>query len=218
MKIKMSEKEHILLKDNLAKVTHYLEYGSGGSTLLACSMSNIAKIHSVESDLAFINELKKQNSVAENLQSNRLKFHFINIGKTGLWGVPVDNKRVHFWPLYPLTPFSDCDNRINYDLVLIDGRFRVACAIATALENPNCTVLIHDYFKRPQYWILERIFEIVNRADQLAELRIRENISLQLLVSMFCKFCYIPSDKRGIYHMKTVRSFLKRLRKVVKSS
>jgi hypothetical protein len=217
MNIRMSEKERILLNDCLSKSTNYLEYGSGGSTLLACSTSNINIIHSVESDLGFINELSKEDPIVENIQNNRLKFHFANIGETGSWGIPSNKEKVHRWPLYPLMPFTDFKNQTNYDLVLIDGRFRVACAIAVALENPNCTVLIHDYFKRPQYWILERVFEITNRIDTLVELRFKNDISPMLLTNMFCKFCYMPSDKRGIYHIKIVRNFLKQFRKGIRS-
>lgn len=208
----MSEKERVLLEDSLVKSTNYLEYGSGGSTLLACSTLGIHKIHSVESDSGFINSLSENNLIAESIQKKRLKFFYANVGKTGKWGMPVDKKYMHLWPLYPLKPFN-ADSKTNYDLVFIDGRFRVACALAIALENPGCTVLIHDYFKRPQYWILEKFYEIESRADTMVKFRVKENIDPDLLTKLFCKFCYMPSDKRGMYHAKIVRNFLKQFRK-----
>ena len=193
----MSEKERRLLNDHLSKSTSYLEYGSGGSTTLACSAPNIKKIHSVESDLSFINELSQESTIAKNIQSNRLKFYFANLGETGRWGVPVNKKKMHLWPLYSLMPFTNFENQTNYDLVFIDGRFRVACGLAVALENPNCIVLIHDYFKRPQYWILEKFYNVLNRADTLVELHLKENIDPIFLNNIFCNYCYIPMDKNN---------------------
>jgi hypothetical protein len=212
MNIRMSEKERVLLEGSLVKSTHYLEYGSGGSTLLACSVLCIRKIHSVESDSDFINDLSENNSITEGLKNKRLEFFYVDIGKTGKWGMPVDKKHMHLWPLYPLKPFN-AGSKTSYDLVFIDGRFRVACALAVALENPSCTVLIHDYFKRPQYWILEKFYEIESRADTMVKFRIKKNIDPDLLAKLFCKFCYMPSDKRGIYRVKFVRNFLKQFRK-----
>jgi len=35
--------------------------------------------------------------------------------------------------------------------VLVDGRFRIACALIAAMASPNTVILIHDIWIRPHY-------------------------------------------------------------------
>ena len=57
------------------------------------------------------------------------------------------------------------------DVVLIDGRFRIACA-AAAYEHLSTkhAVLVHD-FQRVRYRPLLRIYDVVNMSGTLAHLR-----------------------------------------------
>ena len=56
------------------------------------------------------------------------------------------------------------------DLVLIDGRFRVACLMATVLHTkPGTTILFDDYYDRPYYQVTEPMLTPVDRHDRMAE-------------------------------------------------
>ena len=100
----------------LDKCINYFEYGSGGSTVQASIRPNIKSIISVESDIEWYNKIK-------NLVDNvHYIYNDMNV-KPNTWGHPGNN--------------ATSLQKINYsehfkklgkdsDLILIDGRFRVA--------------------------------------------------------------------------------------------
>ena len=61
-----------------------------------------------------------------------------------------------------LTYFNE--NKIVPDLILIDGRYRVLCALHLynffKEKEVSFTIIIDDYTLRPDYFILENFFEI----------------------------------------------------------
>ena len=50
----------------------------------------------------------------------------------------------------------------NPDLILIDGRFRVASTLYSILinENDNCNYMFDDYLNRPFYHAIEKFIDI----------------------------------------------------------
>ena len=57
-------------------------------------------------------------------------------------------------------------------MILIDGRFRVACALNVLKHiNRDTYVYIHDFTDRPKYHVLLNYYEIVDKADRLVKLR-----------------------------------------------
>ena len=103
------------------------------------------------------------------LQTSRLRFLVPDIGQTGDWGVPENSDSMHLWPNYALCPFLH--GSVLPDLVLIDGRFRVACSLVVAMQAPSTTILVHDYTLRPAYKILEAFLTIEKTIDTLVMLR-----------------------------------------------
>ena len=165
----MSDTEVALLKEALHSAKNYLEYGAGGSTRLAVSVTSILKIIAVDSDPAFISsQLLTDPNIQVATRSGQLRFVLVDIGPTKAWGHPVDCSKSHLWPNYALCPYL---HDFDPDLILIDGRFRVACGLAAALQAPNATVLIHDYPNRTEYHILERFYKIEACADKLVRCR-----------------------------------------------
>ena len=70
-------------------------------------------------------------------------FQYINIGKTGEWGVPIENDKTFLFPSYSTRIFETYK---DFDVVFIDGRFRVACALQVILNcNIDTKILIHDF-------------------------------------------------------------------------
>src|SRR5690554_280256 len=67
-----------------------LEYGSGGSTMLASEMPG-KKVFSVESDQAWAGMMR--GWFAQNPPANGTQIDVIwsDIGETGLWGRPIDD-------------------------------------------------------------------------------------------------------------------------------
>ena len=63
------------------------------------------------------------------------------------------------------------------NIILIDGRFRVACALDVFKKIKNDTIiLIHDYSKRINYHIIEKYYIKLKTWDSLAAFIKRNDI------------------------------------------
>jgi protein O-GlcNAc transferase len=82
----MSPNDLLMFYKYLNNTKIYFEYGSGGSTYQASIKSNIQKIYTVESDLEWINNLKKI------IINNNITFLFNDMGtEPNTWGYPGQN-------------------------------------------------------------------------------------------------------------------------------
>lgn len=125
-----------------------LEYGTGGSTRLAASQAH-SLIMGVESDRAWAENLEA--GIRRDHPQANLHMHWVDIGPTGKWGRPSNDSGWRGYHLYPLSVWDQPWFR-HPDLVLIDGRFRVGCLLATLFRITRpITVLFDDYTNRPQY-------------------------------------------------------------------
>lgn len=133
-----------------------LEYGSGGSTAMAAEMDG-KRVFSVESDPEWIAGMERW--FAANPPLGKVVMHHADIGRTVDWGRPESDKRWRSFHTYPLGIW-EADGFEHPDVVLIDGRFRVGCLLATAyLIRKPVTVLFDDYAERPRYGEVERWLE-----------------------------------------------------------
>jgi hypothetical protein len=120
----------------------------------------------------------------------------VNIGLTQDWGMPVFTKptrrRVRRWEDYSKAPWRYF-RAIGQqpDLILVDGRFRVACVLESLLSlSPlsRTQVLLDDYVGRPEYAVVER-FADLQLAGRMAILRPRkliDRIQVRQLVRQYC--------------------------------
>lgn len=146
-------------KTEIAKASSYLEYGSGGSTLLADRAGSPAV--SVESDRHYA------EAVRSRIEGDQLELINPDMGLTGIRGTPVFRKSIkserYIEAPFPREPFPD--------FILVDGRYRVACALAVAKKafhvGRRATLMFDDYARRRYYhWIEEHLGkpELVGRA------------------------------------------------------
>ncbi|PTQ71846.1 hypothetical protein [Celeribacter persicus] len=122
-----------------------VEYGSGGSTAYAAAQPGKV-IWSVEGakdwHAAMVTHFERHPPKAE------LHLIHADIGPTKGWSYPSNNSK---WFRYPDYCFGvwQRDDLIAPDLVLIDGRFRAGCFLATLVSITRPTrVLIDDYVGR----------------------------------------------------------------------
>ena len=128
-----------------------LEYGSGGSTVLAAELGRT--VFSVESDRTWAERMVAHVAGI----SDRATIHYANIGRTGEWGAPVKAREHRKFPGYALSVW-DRPDFVEPDLVLIDGRFRAACLVAVLLRSTkSVTVLFDDYLRRRYYHGVEHL-------------------------------------------------------------
>lgn len=146
-----------------------LEYGSGGSTVLGAEMPG-KTLYSVESSRDWHKMM--QRYFEENDVPSLPHLHYVNIGKTGKWGLPVNTEQHHRYHKYPLSIW-DLDGFQHPDLILIDGRFRVACALAAMLRcTRKVTILFDDYRDRKRYRVLEEFLELKEMRGYMARFEV----------------------------------------------
>ena len=144
----------------------YFEFGSGGSTNLA-SYYKLKKIYSVESDANWHNKLKK-------FLSNDIIYLTIDLKSNHVFGFPGKGTTAENWKKY----IQAYKAEYNADIILIDGRFRVACGLDIFSKIKYDTlVLIHDYNDRKEYHVLEKYYIKVKSWDALAAFFKNPNVS-----------------------------------------
>lgn len=148
-------------KEELGKTKLFLEYGSGGSTVWAAEAG--VQTISVESDRFFA-------QVVRNAVSNGgVELLTPKMGATREWGRPLFNTPDKA-ARYVHAPFRHL--KANFpDLVLIDGRYRAACALEVArrahLASAQALLIMDDYVERPQYHVVEKALgdpELIGRS------------------------------------------------------
>lgn len=124
-----------------------LEYGSGGSTLLAAEAG--AEVWAVESDPDWAAMM--QGWFMENPAKGQAHVLHVDIGPTRDWGHPENEERFRHWPDYALKVWDSPGFR-HPDVVLVDGRFRLACFLTVAYRITRpVTLFFDDYANRPAY-------------------------------------------------------------------
>jgi hypothetical protein len=158
----------------------YLEYGSGGSTIVAAKSR--VRFKTVDSDPFFLRAV--ENKITSEFGSPNGDFLYCNIGMTELWGIPIFKRlsagRRKRWKRYPLAPWLN-DPSFLPDLVLIDGRFRVACALTTIkyLSNKvSFEILVDDYRDRPEYREIEKYAELSSMQGRMAVFKPKPAVNL----------------------------------------
>lgn len=169
---------------------NYAEFGTGGSTLLAVR-STFENIVSVESDPAWARRVRSDPDVAAAISAGRASILHADIGPVADWGNPADRSAIERWPTYVARMWEEWDRRGAFpDLVLVDGRFRVACCISVALAHAargggdSPVVLLHDFSEeRPAYKRVFDFFELVEQVESLCILTPRTDVTAAAMLS-----------------------------------
>ena len=152
-----------------ARAATILEYGSGGSTVLAAEMPDKV-IFSVESDAGWL--AKMQAYFAEHRPVSPVYLHLGDIGPTKAWGHPSGEAGFRKWPGYAISVW-DLPGFSHPDLVLIDGRFRAACFLTCLFRSTSpMSILWDDYIDRPFYHRVEELIKPVEMIGRMARFEI----------------------------------------------
>lgn len=160
----MPDEDVNIFKNEIKKASHYVEFGSGGSTVYASKLDIYAI--SVENDRFYA------NVVAKNLHGNKVRQMVINLGITGEWGMPVfpNAKKAR---AYVNAPWEE--NSFP-QFILVDGRYRVACALESAkrahLAGTTAMLMLDDYADRPFYHGIEKYLGLPEIRSRAALFRI----------------------------------------------
>ena len=160
------------LDEVLSKADAYLEFGIGNSTLFALDHKNLGCVKGIESSKSWIEMVARDPSISAAVAKGRLELVHVNIGPTKEHGYPEGDSDKVKWKDYSSQTFSSCGKAAQHRVVLVDGRFRVACFLkmlkSMAPEDLKRTqILIHDY-DRQKYHVVEEFAELVESRERLA--------------------------------------------------
>lgn len=177
---RMTNEEIKLLAKYLSMCTNYLEFGCGGSTYMASRFVNIKNIYSIEASLEWSEKIKNNFYIKRRLDNNKIIIDYVDInGNDKNWSVPKNKAKIDNWKDY-YNPWSKI--LFKPDIILVDGRFRVACVLhALKHISDSCHILIHDYKERHQYHIIENFLDIVERSNTLYIFKKKKFIDMTFL-------------------------------------
>jgi len=146
-------------------VSVYLEYGSGGSTLLA-ARNGVKHIISIDSDLGWLDTVKRESA---GIRSNVHLVH-CDVGPTKEWGMPADKSLAERFHRYPMAPWDVAEKlAVIPQVIFVDGRFRVACFLYSLLQAREGTpILFDDYRDRPYYNVVETFCDVHEMHGRMA--------------------------------------------------
>lgn len=165
------------------KAQRYAEYGCGASTVWVAENTGAA-IKSVDTSQEWVDAVHAQ--VAP-------RAHFdlatIDLGPVKNWGWPLSYAHKERFRDYFFYIWND-DYRP--DLVLIDGRFRLACFFACMLKaEPGTTIIFDDYTDRPHYHLAADVLKPVEIRGRQAIFLIPNTLDKDLAKTLLNKFEYV---------------------------
>jgi hypothetical protein len=184
--IRLSNNEKKFFSLILSKCRKYLEFGTGGSTLFAYNTPNIEKIITVESDKMWIKNISDSIKNYKNIKK-QIIFDYVDIGKVSSWGYPISKMKNENFSNYSNQVFKRYKN--DYDLVFVDGRFRIACTLQVILNcKADTKIIIHDFNNRLYYHILYKYLDIIYSVDTLVLFSIKDDIDINEVKLDYEKF------------------------------
>jgi hypothetical protein len=180
------ESDRVLLGSMYYDAISVFEFGLGESTQIAAYVG-VPRYSGIDSDPNWVVQAR------DKVNKAHYKFYLADIGQTGPWGYPIAKLRkiplnYQFQALHiEMEPF---------DVYLVDGRYRVACVMASFLhaisrkaDIANTRVLIHDAH-RDGYQVVLEIAEVIDESDNLYVLRLKENITEAQIASIWRNHMY----------------------------
>lgn len=151
--------------DTIKNTDRYLEFGTGGSTYTAAKFG--VEFVAVDSDREFLHAVEKKITDEGFADPMRQAFVHADIGKTGGRGRPLhwktaDSERLDAFRRYSDPPAQSLAGGKTPHFVLVDGRFRVACALKALRMlhgRDGWTLAVDDYARRRKYHVITEFAE-----------------------------------------------------------
>jgi len=153
----LNDADRLLLAEAYAGAASVFEFGLGESTFIAAQVG-VERFSGVDSDVAYIESVRAR-------VPPRFRLALADIGATGEWGMPTVPelaKNVFSYQVATLAAEPEA-----FDVYMIDGRYRVACALLALLHASSrgarpgqVRLVVHDY-RRSEYWALEDVAHVV---------------------------------------------------------
>lgn len=170
-------------KQNVQSAQVIGEYGIGSSTVWAINNSQ-AEIVAVEDSAEWASKVQKYVDF-----STRLHLNLIDRGPLGPWGRPESYSKRNEFERYI---FGIWGQPLIPDVVLVDGRFRVACFLASILSVTKTTkIFFDDYVDRDYYHVVEEIIPPIGFCGRQAIFEVGQLVSRQKAEELLISFIHV---------------------------
>ena len=176
--------DRMTLGDLYLNATSVFEYGLGESTLIAAH-TGVPRYAGVDSDALWVAQART-NSKLEHFRLN-----FADVGVSKAWGYPQNSKlqKIHY--NYQIAPLVLEDEA--FDVYLVDGRYRVACAcvsflhaIKTGGDMALIKVGVHDNnFSGRHYDVLTDVADVVIKNTKLWVYKLKDSTTEEDLYTLW---------------------------------
>ncbi|CEM37783.1 unnamed protein product [Vitrella brassicaformis CCMP3155] len=174
MKVWMPRDERRMMERVLTPDAVALEWGSGGSTFFIST--RVKTLYSVENAAAWCDEMEKEGGHAMRTLEKAGRLVYICSNRytpTKRLGYPEDKpkeavKAFRAPYIEAMDTIHTFRNVTNYDVVLLDGRYRLACLLHTLkYTDTSSKLLLHDFerFKSKIAKRLNNTFDIVEETS-----------------------------------------------------
>lgn len=165
----------------------YLEYGAGGSTVRA-AQRGARYIITVDSSRKWIDAVRAHVGAF-----GRIELVYCDIGEVGPWGRPRDQKGLHGYFAYMSMPWQIARGQaLEPTVILVDGRFRVACFLYSLLCAQGGTIILFDdYVNRDHYHVVEQFSRPHEYYGRMAVFEVNKSFSLPDIVSKIAEYSII---------------------------
>ena len=153
--------DDLFFKDLASRSSCYFEYGGGESTCWVLSNSK-ATVVTVDTSRSWLKEIER----SVDFDILRWRPIHVNVGDLEEWGRPVGFKFRSRFLYYACAPWR---TRLEPDFILIDGRFRVCCFLASLVSaRPGTIIIFDDYVDRSQYHVCEEFLRPIDTIGRQA--------------------------------------------------
>jgi len=166
------------------------EFGLGESTLIAAA-TQVPRYAGVDSAAEWVESTRdkaaEQNRINHFTSMSHFRFYFSDIGATKDWGFAEKNlaKNEYDYQVSALMAEQEA-----FDVYLVDGRYRVACACVSFLhamkhggDLDRLRVAVHDndpeHQKKRQYNVLQEVADVVVKNKKLWVYRLKDTPGIE---------------------------------------
>ena len=161
----MSAAELSLFHSVVRHARGYVEFGAGGSTVVAVQIGN-GFVLSTDSMQEWIDAVCRECAGAG--LATVPEMILADIGPVGALGFPSDPARREQWRCYHELCWT-LPRASQAQFYMVDGRFRVACAMQVLLRAPaGALMAVHDFASREPYHVVRRFAREIASAEDLS--------------------------------------------------
>lgn len=170
------------LRDYMRGSKTFLEYGMGGSTVLAATSPEVKRIVSVDTHPVWVETVTR--ALSERKVLSKATLLYCDVGEVGHLGKPLNTLKVVNWFGYSTMPWKLCYDDAP-DCVFIDGRFRIAAFVTSIFLGRESTyVLFDDYVGRQEYHVVEKFIIPERLVGRLAVFKVPKNFNKALALDI----------------------------------